>query len=101
MTVTLSLMPFLHSTNSIIVFGVMIGLFEGSGLTFSQELAAAYSGDTTKYVNTGHTIAQLFPVIMSFAVGMYQVCRGWGAARRKIKLKTKSNIESTFRYVSI
>jgi len=82
MTVTLSLMPFLHSTNSIIVFGVMIGLFEGSGLTFSQELAAAYSGDTTKYVNTGHTIAQLFPVVMSYAVGMYQE----GSTERKSEI---------------
>merc|ERR1719271_393297 len=72
MVATLALMPFTHSRNSIIVFGVLIGLFEGSGLTFSQELASAYSGDATKYVNTGHTIAQLFPVVLSFAVGMYK-----------------------------
>lgn len=72
MTATLTLMPFTHSRNSIIVFGVLIGLFEGSGLTFSQELASAYSGDATKYVNTGHTIAQMFPVVLSFAVGMYK-----------------------------
>merc|ERR1719235_2314439 len=72
MTATLTLMPFTHSRISIIVFGLLIGLFEGSGLTLSQELASAYSGDTTKYVNTGHTIAQLFPVVLSFAVGMYK-----------------------------
>merc|ERR1719235_1698450 len=72
MTATLTLMPFTHARNSIIVFGILIGLFEGSGLTFSQELASAYSGDATKYVNTGHTIAQLFPVMLSFMVGMYK-----------------------------
>merc|ERR1719235_1070003 len=72
MTATLTLMPFTHARNSIIVFGILIGLFEGSGLTFSQELASAYSGDATKYVNTGHTIAQLFPVVLSFMVGMYK-----------------------------
>jgi hypothetical protein len=72
MIVTLSMMPFVSSKNSIILFGVLIGLFEGSGLTLSQELASAYSGDATKYVNTGHTIAQLFPVALSFAVGMYK-----------------------------
>merc|ERR1719335_266455 len=72
MVMTLTLMPFTHSKNSVIVFGVLIGLFEGSGLTFSQELASSYSGDATKYVNTGHTIAQLFPVVLSFAVGMYK-----------------------------
>merc|ERR1719326_752574 len=52
MAATLALMPFKNSTAAIVVFGILIGLFEGSGMTYLMELASCYSGDATRYVNT-------------------------------------------------
>merc|ERR1719424_935917 len=49
----------------IFVYGALIGLFEGSGLSAAQALAAACSGEMTKYVNTGATVAQVLPIGLS------------------------------------
>jgi hypothetical protein len=49
----------------IFVYGALIGLFEGSGLSAAQALAAACSGEMTKYVNTGATLAQVLPIGLS------------------------------------
>jgi len=72
MTVTLSVMPFNHSFTAIVIFGTLIGLFEGSGMTYSMALASCYQGEATKYVNTGMVLAMLIPVGLSLAIGFYE-----------------------------
>jgi MFS family permease len=72
MTGTLAAMPFNHSMTAILAFGTLIGLFEGSGMTYSMALASCYSGDATKYVNTGMVLALLIPVPLSLAIGFYE-----------------------------
>merc|ERR1719473_1407940 len=72
MTATLAAMPFNHSMNAIMLFGTLIGLFEGSGMTYSMALASCYSGEATKYVNTGMVLALLIPVGLSLAIGFYE-----------------------------
>jgi hypothetical protein len=72
MVATLALMPFMHSRAAIVLFGILIGFFEGSGMTYLMELASCYSGDATRYANTGFVIALLLPVGLSFALGFYE-----------------------------
>jgi MFS family permease len=72
MTATLAAMPFNHSMTAILLFGTLIGLFDGSGMTYSMALASCYSGGATKYVNTGMVLALLIPVGLSLAIGFYE-----------------------------
>jgi hypothetical protein len=72
MAATLMLMPFMHSHSAIVFFGVLIGLFEGSGMTYLMELASCYSGNATRYVNTGFVLGLLFPVALSLTVGFHK-----------------------------
>merc|ERR1719375_1508535 len=72
MTATLALMPFKHSSVAIVVFGILIGLFEGSGMTYLMELASCYSGDATRYANTGFVSALLLPVCLSLLIGFHE-----------------------------
>merc|ERR1719311_1271054 len=72
MVVTLALMPFEHSSGAIVLFGILIGLFEGSGMTYLMELASTYSGDATRYANTGFVVALLLPVGLSLVLGFHE-----------------------------
>lgn len=72
MVATLALMPFVHSSAAIVLFGILIGLFEGSGMTYLMELASSYSGDSTRYANTGFVVALLLPVGLSLVLGFYE-----------------------------
>jgi hypothetical protein len=72
MTATLAVLPFNRSITAILIFGMLIGLFEGSGTMYSLALASCYSGEATKYVNTGQVIAMMIPVGLSLALGFYK-----------------------------
>merc|ERR1719379_2108643 len=41
-------------------------------MTYLMELASCYTGDATRYINTGFVLALLFPVGLSLAVGFHQ-----------------------------
>lgn len=66
------LAPFCLRVEFVYVIGAAIGLFEGSALTATQQLAASVSGEMTKYANTGFTLAQALPILLSVSVDFKQ-----------------------------
>lgn len=58
------------------MIGVLIGVFEGSGLATLQQLAPSIHRDLSKYANTGFTIAQVLPILLSFLLGFYDAKAG-------------------------
>jgi hypothetical protein len=72
MAVTLLCIPFATSAVHVYTFGILIGIFEGKGLSTLMQLASAIEAETTKYVNTGFTIAQVVPIGLSVALGFHE-----------------------------
>merc|ERR1719316_637000 len=62
------------------MIGVLIGVFEGSGLATLQQLAPSIHRDLSKYANTGFTIAQVLPILLSILLGFYDAKAGDVAA---------------------
>jgi len=71
MAVTLFCIPFAGAASHVYTFGVLVGIFEGKGLSTLQQLAAVVDGEMTKYVNTGFTIAQVVPIGLSVILGFH------------------------------
>lgn len=81
MFLTLLSIPFAdNDVHHVYLVGVLIGLFEGSGLSTIQQLAAVVHPDLTKHVNTGFTVAQVLPIALSVALGFYNAQAGSFAA---------------------
>lgn len=71
MGTTLFCIPVATSKVHVYTFGVLVGLFEGKGLSALQQLAAVMEVEATKFVNTGFTIAQVVPIGLSVALGFH------------------------------
>jgi len=71
MGATLLCIPFATSTVHVYTFGILVGVFEGKGLSTLQQLASVIEAETTKYVNTGFTIAQVVPIALSVTLGFH------------------------------
>lgn len=71
MGVTLFCIPVASSRVHVYTFGVLVGIFEGKGLSALQQLAAVMEVEATKFVNTGFTVAQVVPIMLSVALGFH------------------------------
>jgi hypothetical protein len=74
---TLLSVPFAESSvYHVYAIGVLIGIFEGGGLSTLQQFAPVVHREMSKYANTGFTIAQVLPILLSVATGFYQARPG-------------------------
>lgn len=72
MGATLFCIPIATSTVHVYTYGILVGTFEGKGLSALQQLAAVMEAESTKYVNTGFTLAQVVPIALSVILGFHK-----------------------------